>query len=107
MDKKKKTLNSLNETYRLCQEENYGCSKRQIKRWADDGKIIAMRDGYKYLINWQSLDEYINNSKITRNQPSKKRPQNQLSDLTIKSNDSVSRRNVQIDINISRKKKMK
>ena len=105
MNKEPKTLNSLSETYRFCVQKNHGCSKRQIKRWADAGLITAIRDGHKYLINWQSLDEYINNSKITRNQPSKKRTQNQLSDLTFKSNDSVSRRNLQIDINISKKKK--
>ena len=99
MAKKKKILNSLNETYRFCREEDYGCSKRQIKQWADAGIIVAIRDGHKYLINWQSLDDYIHGSKITEDQHKTSRAKKQLSDLAGNAGSSVSRRNAQIDIN--------
>ena len=92
-------LNSLNKTYQLCKIYKIGCSKRQIKRWADAGIIVAIRDGHKYLINWQSLYDYIHGSKITEDQHKTSRAKKQLSDLAGNAGSSVSRRNAQIDIN--------
>ena len=97
-------LNSLNKTYQLCKTHKVGCSKRQIKRCADDGKIAAIKNGHKYLINWLSLVDYINRSTLTPDQRKPTRTQKQLSDLAGKAGNSVSRRNAQIDINKKKKK---
>ena len=97
-------LNSLNKTYQLCKTHKVGCSKRQIKRWADAGIIVAIRDGHKYLINWQSLYDYIHGSKITEDQHKTSRAKKQLSDLAGSAASSVSRRNTQIEINRKKKK---
>ena len=97
-------LVSLNEAYKLSKVHNVGCSKQQIKRWADEGKINADKDGKKYVINWESLVDYINTIRINPADKSTAPRSNGKIKRLDEYNNSVSRRNAQILMN---KKKMR
>ena len=48
-------LVSLNTAYKLSKTHNLGCSKQQIKRWADEGKINADKSGKNTLSDGKAL----------------------------------------------------
>lgn len=58
-----KMLNSINETYNLCKEQNIGISRRHITQLVKDGQIPCLISGRKCLINWSVLMEYIQDPK--------------------------------------------
>ena len=101
-------LVSLNEAYKLSKTHNLGCSKQQIKRWADEGKINADKNGKKYTIRWQSLVDYINTMRINPADKSTAPRSNEMTkSLADEYKNSISRRNAQIRINEKYKKKTK
>ena len=62
-----KMLNSINETYNLCKEQNIGISRRHITQLVKDGEIPSLLSGRKCLINWAIFLEYIHDPKKETN----------------------------------------
>ena len=97
-------LVSLNQAYKLSKTHNLGCSKQQIKHWADEGKINADKNGKKYTIRWQSLVDYINTMRIPSATLTAPRSNAKTKNLADEYKNSISRRNVQIEMNRKRRK---
>lgn len=97
---------SLNEAYKRSKACGLGVSKKQIKLWADDGKINANRYGKKYIIYWNSLIDYIRTMRINPADNTTAPQSNGKFKSLDEYNNSVSRRNAQIAMN-NMKKRMK
>ncbi len=97
-------LVSLNTAYKLSKTHNLGCSKQQIKRWANEGKINADKSGKKYTIRWQSLVDYINTMQIPSANLTAPRSNEKMKNLADEYKDSISRRNAQILMNKKKRK---
>lgn len=57
-------MNTINETAKLCRENNIGVSRNHIRYLASNGLIPSVKIGNKILINWDKLMEYLNTSTL-------------------------------------------
>lgn len=66
-----KKMNSINETARLCKENEIGISRHHIIQLAKSGAMPSVQIGQKTLINWDGLMNYLNtNTIVTEKQQS-------------------------------------
>lgn len=56
----KTLMNTIENTYKRCQEENIGLSKHYIRYLCINDIIPTCKIGVKYLINWNVLMDYLN-----------------------------------------------
>lgn len=59
-----KKMNSINETARLCKENNIGISRKLIIQLAKSGAIPSVKTGRSILINWHGLMKYLDTCTI-------------------------------------------
>lgn len=59
-----KIMNTINETAKLCKEQNVGISRHHIRHLANTGVIPCVKIGNKILINWQGLMDYLNTNHL-------------------------------------------
>lgn len=60
-----KKMNSINETAKLCKENNIGISRNHIIQLARSGAIPSVQIGQKTLINWDALMKYLDTNTLT------------------------------------------
>lgn len=54
-----KKMNSINETAKLCKENQIGISRKLIIQLAKSGAIPSVKSGRSILINWDGLMKYL------------------------------------------------
>jgi len=59
-----KKMNSINQTFKLCQEHDLGISRHFLLEIARNGEIPCVKSGRTILINWDGLIKYLNNNKL-------------------------------------------
>ena len=59
-----KKMNSINETAKLCKENNIGISRKLILQLAKNGSILCVRAGKSILINWDGLMKYLDSNTL-------------------------------------------
>lgn len=59
-----KKMNSINETAKLCKENEIGISRNHIIQLAKSGAIPSVQIGQKTLINWDGLMNYLNTNTL-------------------------------------------
>lgn len=59
-----KKMNSINETAKLCKENNIGISRKLILQLAKNGSIPCVRAGKSILINWDGLMKYLDSNAL-------------------------------------------
>lgn len=64
-----KKMNSINETARLCKENEIGISRHHIIQLAKSGAIPSVKIGQKTLINWDGLMKYLDSSTLVPDKP--------------------------------------
>lgn len=64
-----KKMNSLNETFKLCNEHNIGVSRRLLMTLVNSGEIPSVRAGRSVLINWEALMKYLDTHTLTQDEP--------------------------------------
>lgn len=64
-----KKMNSINETARLCKENEIGISRNHIIQLAKSGAIPSVKIGQKTLINWDTLIKYLDTNTLTPDEP--------------------------------------
>ena len=64
-----KKMNSINETFKLCKEHNIGISRRLLQMLVNNGEIPSVKAGRSILINWDGLMNYLDNHKLTPDEP--------------------------------------
>lgn len=62
-----KLLNTINETARLCKENEIGISRNHIRYLARNGIVPSVKIGNKVLVNWEALLFYLNNNTLSDN----------------------------------------
>lgn len=60
-----KMLNSINQTAKLCKEQNIGISRNHLIHLAKSGVIPSVQIGNKILINWEGLMTYLSTNTLT------------------------------------------
>lgn len=60
-----KKMNSINETAKLCKENEIGISRKLIIQLAKSGAIPSVKAGRSILINWDGLMKYLDSSTLT------------------------------------------
>ena len=56
----KTLMNTIDNTYKRCQEENIGISRHFLRHICVNNIIPTCKIGRKYLINWNILMDYLN-----------------------------------------------
>lgn len=64
-----KKMNSINETFKLCNEHNIGVSRRLLMTLVNSGEIPSVRAGRSVLINWEALMKYLDTHTLTQDEP--------------------------------------
>lgn len=64
-----KKMNSINETAKLCKENNIGISRNHIIQLAKSGAIPSVKIGQKTLINWDGLIKYLDSNTLVPDKP--------------------------------------
>lgn len=64
-----KKMNSINETARLCKENEIGISRKFIIELAKSGSIPSVKTGRSILINWDGLMKYLDSTTLTPDEP--------------------------------------
>ena len=64
-----KKMNSINETFKLCTEHDIGISRRLLLTLVNSGEIPSVRAGRSILVNWDGLMNYLDNHKLTHDEP--------------------------------------
>jgi hypothetical protein len=59
-----KMINSINETAKLCKEQNIGISRNHLIHLAKTGAIPSVQIGNKILINWEGLLHYLSTNTL-------------------------------------------
>lgn len=54
-----KKMNSINATFKLCNELKIGISMRLLRQLVKEGAIPAIKTGRSFLINWDGLMNYL------------------------------------------------
>lgn len=60
-----KKMNSINETARLCKENDIGISRKLIIQLVKSGAIPSLKAGRSILINWDGLMKYLDTCAIS------------------------------------------
>lgn len=60
-----KKMNSINETAKLCKENEIGISRKLILQLAKSGAIPSVKAGRSILINWDGLMKYLDSTTLT------------------------------------------
>ena len=60
-----KMLNTINQTAKLCKEQNIGISRNHIRYLAKSGAIPSVQIGNKILINWDGLMNYLSTNTLS------------------------------------------
>ena len=64
-----KKMNSINETFKLCNEHEIGISRRLLLTLVNSGEIPSVKAGRSILVNWEGLMKYLDNHTITQDEP--------------------------------------
>lgn len=64
-----KKMNSINETAKLCKENEIGISRHHIIQLAKSGTIPSVQIGQKTLINWNALMKYLDTNTLGSDEP--------------------------------------
>lgn len=64
-----KKMNSINETFKLCQENNVGISRRLLLTLVNSGEIPSVKAGRSILVNWEALMKYLDTHTLTQDEP--------------------------------------
>lgn len=64
-----KKMNSINETARLCKENEIGISRHHLIQLAKSGAIPSVKIGQKTLINWDGLIKYLDSNTLVPDKP--------------------------------------
>ncbi|MDE6729251.1 MAG: helix-turn-helix domain-containing protein [Oscillospiraceae bacterium] len=64
-----KKMNSINETAKLCKENEIGISRHHITQLAKSGAIPSVQIGQKTLINWDTLMRYLDTNTLILDEP--------------------------------------
>lgn len=64
-----KKMNSINETAKLCKENEIGISRKLIIQLAKSGAIPSVKAGRSILINWDGLMKYLDTCTIINEEP--------------------------------------
>ncbi|MDE6088016.1 MAG: hypothetical protein K2G25_06480 [Oscillospiraceae bacterium] len=59
-----KKMNSINETAKLCKENEIRISRHHITQLAKSGTIPSVQIGQKTLINWDTLMKYLDTNTL-------------------------------------------
>lgn len=62
-------MNTIEQTFRICKENNVGISKNAIRQLAKQGRIPAVKIGNKLLINYDGLISFLNSNYIAQDTP--------------------------------------
>ena len=62
-------MNSINETARLCRENNIGISRSHLIQLSKSGVIPSVKVGQKILINWDGLMQYLDTNTLSPDKP--------------------------------------
>ena len=60
-----KMLNTINQTAKLCKEQNIGISRNHIRYLAKSGAIPLVQIANKILINWDGLMNYLSTNTLS------------------------------------------
>ena len=61
-------MNTINETAKLCKENQIGISRNHIRYLAVNGLIPSVKIGNKILINWEQLMNYLDTNTLNTQQ---------------------------------------
>ena len=61
-------MNTINETAKLCKENQIGISRNHIRYLAVNGLIPSVKIGNKILINWEQLMNYLDTNTLNTSQ---------------------------------------
>ncbi|MBQ3139146.1 MAG: hypothetical protein IJN43_08275 [Ruminococcus sp.] len=64
-----KKMNSINETYKLCNEHNIGISRRVLLTLVKSGEIPSVKAGRSILVNWDGLMKYLDTHTLEQDEP--------------------------------------
>lgn len=64
-----KKMNSINETFKLCNEHNIGISRRLLLTLVNSGEIPSVKAGRSILVNWEALMKYLDTHTLTQDEP--------------------------------------
>lgn len=59
-------MNSINETAKLCKENNIGISRKLLLQLAKNGSIPCVKAGRNILVNWDGLMKYLDSNTIVQ-----------------------------------------
>ncbi len=61
-------MNTINETARLCKENQIGISRNHIRYLAANGFVPSVKIGNKILINWEQFMNYLDTNTLSTQQ---------------------------------------
>ncbi len=64
-----KKMNSINETYKLCNEHNIDISRRVLLTLVKSGEIPSVKAGRSILVNWDGLMKYLDTHTLEQDEP--------------------------------------
>lgn len=64
-----KKMNSINETYKLCNEHKIGISRRLLLTLVNSGEIPSVKAGRSILVNWEALMNYLDTHTLAPDEP--------------------------------------
>lgn len=64
-----KKMNSVNQTFKFCNEYNIGISRRLLLTLVNSGEIPSVRAGRSVLINWEALMKYLDTHTLNQDEP--------------------------------------
>jgi excisionase family DNA binding protein len=64
-----KKMNSINETAKLCRENDIGISRSHLIQLAKNGSIPSVKIGQKILINWDGLMKFLDTNTLPPDEP--------------------------------------
>ena len=64
-----KKMNSINETFKLCNEHNIGISRRFLTTLVNSGEIPSVKAGRSILVNWEALMKYLDTHTLNQDEP--------------------------------------
>lgn len=64
-----KKMNSINETFKLCNEHKIGISHRLLLTLVNSGEIPSVKAGRSILVNWEALMKYLDTHTLSQDEP--------------------------------------
>ena len=62
-------MNSINQTAKLCKENNIGISRSHLLQLTRSGAIPCVKVGQKTLVNWDKLMQYLDTNTLPQEEP--------------------------------------